>query len=130
MMKTTPLPPDDPPPDSYPSLDDIARDLLGPLWRGISSDYKSKYMRNIWEQFENNICSAAYTARLPNFMQHMRRRLGLIPRAEDLDALHPILHCGQAEAGLAALRRGTAHLGRPARSEHAERTAKRGYPGE
>jgi len=107
-------------------LDDIARDLLGPLWRGISSDYKSKYMRNIWEQFENNICSAAYTARLPKFMQHMRRRLGLIPRAEDLDALHRILNCGQDKAVLAALRGETAYLVLLARIENDERKTKKG----
>jgi hypothetical protein len=57
--------------------EELAEKLLTPLWRGIPPDYKAKYARNIWEQFENNLRSAAYTARLPEFLQHVTARLGI-----------------------------------------------------
>lgn len=55
----------------------VAEQLIAPLWRGIPNDYKSKYVRNIWEQFENALKSAAYTARLSDFLSKITNRLGV-----------------------------------------------------
>lgn len=45
-------------------------DLLMIIWRGIPLDYKRKYL-NIWEQFEANIRSAAYTSSLGKFINSL-----------------------------------------------------------
>ena len=45
-----------------------AAELLEIIWRGIPADYKSRYRRNIWQQFEDNIRSAAYTSNLGKFL--------------------------------------------------------------
>ena len=49
-------------------------ELLLIIWRGTPLDYKRKYM-NIWEQFENNIRSAAYTSSLPKFINQLCLKL-------------------------------------------------------
>ena len=48
-------------------LHEMVSELLLIIWRGVPLDYKRKYM-NIWEQFENNIRSAAYTSNLGKFV--------------------------------------------------------------
>lgn len=57
--------------------EEVAENLLTPLWQGIPSEYKAKYARNIWEQFQNNIRSAAYTAHAPQFLSKIANRLAI-----------------------------------------------------
>ena len=59
----------------YPPQYHRALRLLIPLWRGLDSDYKSKYARSIWAQFENNIKSAAYTATASKFYSNLCGKL-------------------------------------------------------
>ncbi|WP_414647349.1 hypothetical protein, partial [Chthonomonas sp.] len=42
-------------------LQEIVDGLLWPIWRGVPPAYKKKYSRTIWEQFENQIRSSAYS---------------------------------------------------------------------
>jgi hypothetical protein len=42
--------------------------LLWVIWRGIAPDYKSRYRRSIWRQFEDRVRSAAYTSNLGKFV--------------------------------------------------------------
>lgn len=51
--------------------------LLKIIWRGIPGDYKSRYRMTIWEQFENEIRSAAYTSSLAKFINRICLRLGV-----------------------------------------------------
>lgn len=51
-------------------LHDKVAELLLIIWRGVPLDYKRKYM-NIWEQFENNIRSAAHTSNLGKFVNSL-----------------------------------------------------------
>ena len=51
-------------------LHDRLAELLLIIWRGVPLDYKRRYM-NIWEQFENNIRSAAYTSELGKFVNSL-----------------------------------------------------------
>ena len=48
-----------------------AADLLEIIWRGIPRDYKSRYRMNIWQQFEDQIRSAAYTSNLGKFINSL-----------------------------------------------------------
>lgn len=51
--------------------------IIAPVWRGIPLAYKKKYAYNIWDQFENNIRSAAYTSSLSVFFDKLCQRLGV-----------------------------------------------------
>lgn len=88
----------------------IARDLLTPLWRGVPSDYKKKYARNIWEQFENNIRSAAYTARAPEFLSKITQRLGITFSGGDAEKVSALAGGGHDRALLKMLRDDTTLL--------------------
>lgn len=92
------------------SLQEIADRLLWPLWLGIPKEYKQKYLRNIWQQFESNIRSAAYTDTLVKFYEKIKRRLGIeIIRKNGADVLN-FLKASNAKETLQALRSETAIL--------------------
>lgn len=57
--------------------EDVATKLLIPLWQGIPREYKTRYAKNIWEQFQNNIRSSAYTAHPAQFLSKITQRLGI-----------------------------------------------------
>lgn len=56
-------------------FDEITDNLLTPIWQGLDSDYKRKYSMKIWEQFQNNLLSAAYTNNTSKFLQKITMRL-------------------------------------------------------
>jgi hypothetical protein len=88
----------------------IATKLLTPLWSGIPADYKMKYARSIWQQFEDNIRSAAYTDRLSIWYDVMCRKLGIDVKSADLSVIHECLQIGADEVFLRLLREETAYL--------------------
>lgn len=45
--------------------------LLLAIWKGIPKGYKSRYRRNIWQQFEERIVVAAYTNSLTKFVNNL-----------------------------------------------------------
>jgi len=60
-------------------MDDLqahAVELLLAIWRGIPADYKSRYRMSIWQQFEDNIRSAAYTNNLGRFVSSLCFKMG------------------------------------------------------
>ena len=56
-------------------LHEQAADLLEVIWRGIPADYKSRYRTSVWQQFEDNIRSAAYTSNLGKFINSLCYKL-------------------------------------------------------
>lgn len=103
----------------------IAADLLTPIWRGIPSDYKSKYRTNIWQQFEDQIRAAAYTSRLGVCYDTLCRKLDVTIRAEHAAAVQAVLTSGQDRAVLKALRDETTLLVLLVRVANEERKAER-----
>lgn len=101
----------------------IERCLLTPIWRGIPADYKRKY-QNIWEQFENNIKSAAYTAELPKFLSKITQRLGVAIHDADITVMTAFLSTAPARETLHALRDDTALLVLMVRVENEKRKDK------
>jgi hypothetical protein len=99
----------------------VARDLLTPLWRGIPSDYKKKYARNIWEQFENNIRSAAYTARASEFLSKITQRLGVTFSGDEARQVSSIVGGGHDRELLKMLREDTTYLALLVRADNEER---------
>lgn len=77
--------------DDIPLQYQTAVKLLIPLWRGIDPDYKRRYVRSIWDQFENNIKSAAYTSSLSGFYARLSQRLGVTIVPADLPAVTEVL---------------------------------------
>ena len=82
----------------------LALALVTPLWRGLSAEYKTKYRRTIWGQFENQIRSAAYTTTLSLWYSRVCSRLPIDVRAEDTEDLRVYLTSGQDRALLRIFR--------------------------
>jgi hypothetical protein len=89
-----------------------AAELLGIVWRGVPSDYKSRYRMSIWQQFEDNIRSAAYTSNLGKFLNSLCLRLSanIGRNGDDRAQADAILQEADATAMLKLLREETALL--------------------
>lgn len=96
--------------DPQQALREQAAALLMLIWRGIPTDYKSRYRKTIWEQFENQIQSAAYTSNLGKFANSLCSKLDVAigRNAEDRAAAARILNSGQDRALLRLMREETA----------------------
>jgi hypothetical protein len=106
----------------------LATDLLTPLWRGINPDYKRRYVFNIWQQAEDNIRSAAYTSKLSTFLAKITQRLGIVLYADDTEKVAGVIQSGEDKAILKMLRDETALLVllvRVANEERKEKAKKR-----
>lgn len=82
----------------------IVENLLTPLWRGLSAEYKSKYRRTIWEQFTNAILSASYTSSLALFYENMGKRLDITIKTEDRKRVTAFLQRADGRAILTHIR--------------------------
>ena len=87
-------------------LREQATDLLWTVWRGIPPDYKSRYRRNIWQQFEDRVRSAAYTSNLGKFVNSLCLSLGAtVGRASiDRETADKVLNSGNDAILLKLLR--------------------------
>lgn len=54
---------------------DVAENLLYHLFKCISSDYKKKYAKEIWSQFEHTIRACSYTSKFSNFIEAFCKKL-------------------------------------------------------
>lgn len=88
----------------------IANNLLGPLWSGIDADYKRKYSYSIWQQFEDQIRSAAYTGLLSTFLSKITQRLGILIEGKDAERVNAVVRSGEDKAILKSLRDETTML--------------------
>jgi hypothetical protein len=88
----------------------VATDLLGPIWRGLDAEYKRKYARSIWDQFEANVRSAAYTSKLSTWYDGLSRKLTFMIRKDDAPLVEAALRNGGDRRILKALREETALL--------------------
>ena len=107
----------------------LATDLLTPLWRGISPDYKRKYARTIWQQFEDQLRSAAYTAKLSTFLSKITQRLDIVLHKEETEKVAAVIGGNDDKTILKMLRDETTLLVllvRVANEERKEKFAKKG----
>ena len=84
-----------------------AADLLAAIWRGIPNEYKSRYRRNIWQQFEDNVRSSAYTSNLGKFVSSLCLKLQARISGEDSVGVEQVLNGGHDRALLKLLREET-----------------------
>ena len=93
-------------------LHETAASLLEIIWRGVPRDYKSRYRMSIWQQFEDNIRSAAYTSNLGKFINSLCMKLGatLGRNASERGRVETILNGGQDRELLKLMREETTLL--------------------
>ena len=86
-----------------------AADLLGLIWKGTPGDYKSRYRRTIWQQFEDQVRSAAYTSNLGKLLNSLCLKLGATigTNAADREQANGILAAVGERALLKVLREET-----------------------
>lgn len=84
--------------------DEIAENLLIPLWLGTPKAYKMKYARTIWQQFEDQIRNAAYTSDASRFLDSFCQRFGSELAAEDVKRTATFLTIADSRTLLRMLR--------------------------
>lgn len=90
---------------AIPTHQEIADGLLWPLWMGMDPAFKSKYARNIWQQFEDQIKSAATSNEtLSKILGKVCLRLGSEIAREHVAAVNALVSCGHDRAVLKMLR--------------------------
>lgn len=103
--------------------EEIAENLLTPLWQGIDAGYKAKYSLTIWQQFEDNIRSAAYTSSAADFLSRIKTRMGIVIRGDDVAKITSIITAGEDRALLKMLREHSSLLVVLVRAANEERRA-------
>jgi hypothetical protein len=100
-----------------------AATLLKLIWRGIAANYKSRYRMTIWEQYENEIRSAAYTSSLGKFISRLCSRLAAtVGRTdEERDVAETILRTANDREMLKLMREQTTLLVLMVRVDNQER---------
>lgn len=90
--------------------DDVAEKLLFPLFRCLNVDYKKKYLKNIWEQFENNVRTAAYTSRLARFFEMITNSMPIELQQQYQAGVREIIGSGEDKMILNWLRTESTYL--------------------
>lgn len=72
----------------------VAENLLWPLWRSINEDYKVRYKRDIWDQFENAVRSAAYTGSLRTYLSNFQARIPTDIQAQFIKKINAVVESG------------------------------------
>lgn len=100
-----------------------AKILLTAIWRGIPADYKSRYRRNIWRQFEDNVRSAAYTSNLGEFVNALCSKVQaqIGKTDEEREQAEAVLNSGNDRALLKLMRNETALVVLMVRVENQQR---------
>lgn len=88
----------------------VAEDLLWSLWASIDKDYKIKYKKNIWEQFENTIRSATYTSSLKGFLELFSKKIPTTILQKYIKKVVKIVESGQDSYVLQMLRQESTYL--------------------
>ena len=92
-------------------LIDMCVALAWILWRGMDPDYKRKYARVIWDQFQARLAGEAQTcATLGEYVNALSDKLGVqaLGLTEDLDILDSTLNSGKDREILRMMREETA----------------------
>lgn len=99
----------------------VSEHLLFPLFRCLSDTYKEKYKRDIWNQFENNIRSAAYTSKLRVFYQNIVSSMPIDVQQQYQAKIRTIIESGQDKTVLNWLRDECAYMVLIARQKNERR---------
>lgn len=104
-------------------IHDSAKVLLVSIWRGIPVSYKVTYARNIWQQFEDNVRSAAYTSSLSRFINSICKKLQIVIHKDHVASVDEIVSSGADREMLRVLRDETTTIVLMVRLENEARRA-------
>lgn len=90
--------------------EEIADKLLLPIWQCVDNEYKRKYARNIWNQFEDAIRSSAYTSNLSIFLTNIQQRLQVSIDKQCVAPITFVIQSGMDDVILEDLREETTYL--------------------
>lgn len=79
-------------------MEEKAADLLEIIWKGISSEYKSRYRQTIWRQFEDTVRASAYTNNLGKFINSLCLKMDAQIQNKDTSKAEEILNSGNDKA--------------------------------
>lgn len=99
----------------------VGEELLFPLFRCLDDGYKKKYVKDIWEQFENNIRASAYTSKLTMFFENITRQMPINLERQYAEEVIKILNSGLDKTVLTWLRDETTYLVLVARMKNEDR---------
>ena len=103
------------------SQQDVADKLLWPLWRTIDEEYKSKYLKKIWDMYEQAIRSAAYTGSLNKFLANFQKKIPVYLEVKYMKDIKLVIESDQDYDILNWLREETAYLTMLVRLRNQER---------
>lgn len=101
----------------------VGEELLFPLFRCLDDGYKKKYVKDVWEQFENNIRASAYTSKLTMFFENITRQMPIQIERQYAEDVMKVLNSGLDKAVLTWLRDETTYLVLVARMKNEDRKA-------
>lgn len=90
--------------------EEVAEKLLFPLFRCLDENFKKRYVRDIWDQFENGLKSASYTESLKVFVDKITKRLPITLQMQYAESITEVLRSGQDEEILHWLRYETTYM--------------------
>lgn len=99
----------------------VGEELLFPLFRSLDEGYKKKYVKDVWEQFENNIRASAYTSKLTMFFENITRQMPINLERQYAEEVIKILNSGLDKTVLTWLRDETTYLVLVARMKNEDR---------
>lgn len=99
----------------------ICENLVFPLWRCISADFKSKYRSDAWGIFENFLRSAAYCENLKSFLDKFKRLAPVDWQHQFQDKILLVIDSGKDDEVLTTLRTECAYVVLMARVMNEER---------
>jgi len=92
------------------SQEQVAENLLWPLWRCVTDEYKTRYKREIWDHFENAVRSAAYTGSLKAYLTNFQGRIPVDLQQQFMKQIRGIVECGMDNEILDWLRDETTYM--------------------
>lgn len=101
----------------------VGEELLFPLFRCLDDGYKKKYVKDVWEQFENNIRASAYTSKLTMFFENITRQMPINLERQYAEEVMKVLNSGMDKTILTWLRDETTYLVLVARMKNEDRKA-------
>lgn len=88
----------------------VADNLLWPLWRSIDDEYKSKYKKEIWQQFENVVKSSTFTRDLKTFLSKFTSKIPSELNKQNSELIMIVIKSNEDEQVLQWLREETTYM--------------------
>lgn len=89
---------------------EVADNLLWPLWQSIDRDYKKDYAKEIWKHFFNVIISSTFTRDLKTFLSKFTNKLPCDLNKQNSELILQVINTNEDEQILRWLREETTYM--------------------